>query len=271
MKDANQILKNILSERQAANGSYSLRAFARDLGISAPQLSNVMNGNRGLSPATTEKVMARLSLDPLEKEIFKSSLKANFALSKKERISSKAKLAELNQNSTAKFLDLDLFKAISNWHHFALLELIKISPHSERTPAKFSEKLDVSENEVQLALGRLERLELIQKTKTSYQVNQDTVIADQGIPTEAIRNFHRQLLEKSIQALAFQSKDQRYGYSAAMPVKVKNVARAKKLIQKFRLDFAKEISTQEGGEEIYGLCFQFFQLTKVKDNGDEIL
>jgi uncharacterized protein (TIGR02147 family) len=265
MKNAGQILKAVLSERQATNAQYSLRAFARDLQLSAPQLSNVINGHRGLSPKAAESVAQLLALAPAQKEIFKSSLKAKFSPSKADRLVALRKLEELNHHAEATYLDLDLFKVISNWYHFTLLELIKIAKKNENKVQWFSEKLGISENEVALALTRLERLALIENTGRGYRVNQDTVIADQGIPTEAIRNFHRQLLEKSMQALTTQPADERYGYSGVMPVKVKSVERAKKLIQKFRIDFAKEVSDHQNGEEIYGLCLQFFRVTQNKE------
>ena len=271
MKDASQILTEILSERKASNPSYSLRAFARDLGVSAPQLSNVMNGHRGLSPEVAKAISDMLSLDPRQKEIFTSSLKAKFSPSKAERVVAKTKLEDLTTDVETKYLDLDLFKVISNWYHFALIELIKISKKKTNPESWFAEKLGIPEIEVSLSLGRLERLELIQKISKGYQVNQDTVFAEKGAPTEAVKHFHRQLLEKSIQAMAFQGPQERYGYSAAMPIKVKSVDRAKNMIQKFRSDFAKEISDHEGGEEIYGLCLQFFRLTQKnteKKNGN---
>ncbi len=264
MKDAGQILHELLSERKASNPSYSLRAFARDIGLSPPQLSNVISGKRGLSEAMVSKVLDRLALDPREQSWFRTSLKAKFCKSSKDRSEAQKKVAVLSADVDTKYLDLDLFKAVSNWYHFALIELIKISTGTKNSVQNFSERLGISEDEINLALGRLIRLELISFTKKAYVVNQDTVIADQGIPSEAVKNFHRQILEKSAQAMAFQNPSERYGYSAALPVKVKSVDRAKKLIQKFRTDFAREISDHEGGEEIYGLCLQFFKLTQTQ-------
>ena len=117
------------------------------------------------------------------------------------------------------------------------------------------------ENEVKLALGRLERLELIAKTEMGWTVNQDVEIADKGVPTESIKSFHRQILEKATHALAFQSSEERYGSSSSIPIKVKNVALAKRMIQKFRIDFDKAVTDPVNGEEIYGLSLQFFRLT----------
>jgi uncharacterized protein (TIGR02147 family) len=268
MKDARYILTEILSERRASNPSYSLRAFARDLSVSPQQLSNVMTGRRGLSEANAEKIAVELNLDAHEALMFRESLKAKFSLSKTQRLIAQTKLSELQPTKATKNLQIDLFKTISNWYHLTLVELIRISKPAKQSAAGFSKKLDVPEIEVNLALGRLERLELISKSGKGWSVNQDVVIFDQAIPSEAIKNFHRQVLEKAAKAMAFQSPAERYGSTSTIPVKVKSVEKAKKLIQKFRSDFAKEISDLEGGEEIYALSLQFFKLTQT-EKGNE--
>ena len=208
MKAAKDLLTEALSERVATNAKYSLRAFARDLGISAQALSNVMNGHRGLSPGLAAKLLPKLGLTSYEETLFLESLKAKFARSKTQRAVAVSKLQSLAKKSDTKNLEIDLFKAISNWQHFALIELIKISSSRKNKVTWFSKKLGISENETLTILDRLKRLELITKTKTGWIANQDAVIADLGVPTEAVRNYHRHMLEKSAQALAFQNKDE---------------------------------------------------------------
>jgi uncharacterized protein (TIGR02147 family) len=265
MKDARGLLNEILSERIASNARYSLRAFARDLEVSPQQLSNVMTGRRGLSAELAEKITAKLNLDAYEKSLFIESMKANFSRSKVQRSIARGKLQSLQAQSEIKNLEMDLFKAVSNWYHFALIELIKLASKKKNKVKWFAAKLGISENEALLALSRLERLELITKTENGWTHNQDVVIADRGIPTESVRNYHRQILEKATQALAFQTQEERYGSSSTIPIKVKSLPRAKKLIQDFRLAFDQEISDTENGEEVYGLSLQFFRLTQ-KEN-----
>ena len=262
MKDAGQILSEALNERKAANPAYSLRSFARDLGLPPSQLSHVIKGSRGLGPKTAEKIAQRLSLSATEQSVFTASLKAKFAPSKTDRVLAQSQLSELASAPSTRDLQLDLFNTIAQWHHFTLLELIKISANRKKPSEWFAKKLGLSDNEIRISLERLERLELITRKSGGYQVNQDSIVADQGIPTEAVKKFHDQILKKAIQALTFQDQNERYGISAAMPVKVKNLTRAKKLMQDFRTHFAKEISNHEDGEEIYSLSLQFFRLTE---------
>ncbi len=261
MKDAKSILSEVLSERQAANQAYSLRAFARDLGISPQQLSNVMSGRRGLGPKLAKQVVDQLDLSASQSELFLESLRAEFSRSQVQRVVSKSKLASLKASESTRNLELDTFKIVSNWYHFTLVELIKLSKNKTRKTEWFSAKLGIPENEVKLALGRLERVGLISRNGNRLSANQDVMIADGGITTESIKNYHRQFLEKASQALAFQTSEERYGSSSSIPIKVKDIALAKKLIQKFRLEFDEALSDTDQGEEVYGLSLQFFRLT----------
>lgn len=239
--------------------------MARDLEMSPQQLSNFLNGRRGISPSTGKKIAKRLNLDPHQNEIFCESLKANFAPSKTEKIVARVKLANLSEAWKTRSLEIDAIKAISSWHHFALIELIKISNHKTKPVAWFSEKLGIPENEIHLTLERLERLKLITRNKNGgYTAQLENLVFDRNDTQEAVKRFHLQILEKASQAMAFQSSDERYGSSSTLPIKVKSVNRAKKLIQKFRSDFIQEISDHTHGEEIYGLSMQFFRLTQKK-------
>jgi len=262
MKEAHQILSETLSERTSANPRYSLRAFARDLKISPQQLSNVMNARRGMSVELAERIANKLELDLRQRTAFVESLKAKFSRSVSQRAIARAKLRDLAAQSEIRNLDVELFQSISSWYHFTLIELIKLSTGKKDPLRWFARKLDISENEIALSLERLERVGLISHIAGRYQVNQESHLTDREISTESVRKYHRQILEKALQALAFQGNEERYGSSSTLPIRVKNVAHARKLIQDFRLAFTQEVSDSQAGEEVYGLSIHFFRLTQ---------
>ena len=206
MKDASQILSEVLNERKAVNPAYSLRSFARDLGVTPSQLSHVIKGYRGLGPKTANRITIKLGLEGQDQDLFKESLKAKFAPSKAQRVLSRSNLAEVASMPSTRNLQLDLFNTIAQWHHFTLLELIKISTKRKNPVLWFSEKLGLPENEVKVSLDRLERLELISKTTSSYKVNQDAIIADQGVPTEAVKNSMSKFFKRRSLHLPFKIK-----------------------------------------------------------------
>jgi len=118
MKAPHQILQEHLSERVANNASYSLRAFARDLEVSPQQLSNVMNGKKGLSEKMAAQLADHLGFNSQQKALFCEAARAKFARSKAQREIAKVRLAHLEeQNEDVNHLEFDLFKIISNWYH----------------------------------------------------------------------------------------------------------------------------------------------------------
>lgn len=262
LEDARSILHEILSERQAANPRYSLRAFARDVRVSPQQLSNVIIGRRGFSAQTAERVASNLKLDSRRREIFVQSLQARFSASPSRRIVAQARLEAAKARGSSRDLEIELFDSICNWYHLALLGLIRLHQGRKMNVPLFARRLGIPETEVDIAIARLQRLDLISRTSRGWQIRQDSVVFDRGISTEAIRKFHRQLLERALEALAFQTADERYGSSSTLPVRVRDLDRARKLIQKFRADFEKELVSADDGDEIYGLSIQFFRLTR---------
>jgi len=57
------LLNTLLQHRQQNNTLYSLSAMARDLGISQPQLSRILQKKRRLSPSSALKLGKLLKLD----------------------------------------------------------------------------------------------------------------------------------------------------------------------------------------------------------------
>lgn len=264
------ILQRNLDERIAANSNYSLRAFARDLGLSPQNLSNIINGRRGIGESMALQLAEKLGLSSREQEHFRETSRALYSRSKTSRIAAKAKLLKFSHAPALATvsLELDLFKVISNWYYFGLMELLKISKNKKIS--FLAERLGIPENEAALALSRLERLKLISKVGTTYRVNHDMILADFAIPGEAVKNFHRQMIAKATQAIQAQSETERYGSSSVLPMRVKDLQKAKSLIQEFRAKLAAEVTDSVAGEEVYGLSIQIFKLSETSEHSKSI-
>lgn len=64
------ILKEQLQRRQELNPQFSLRSFAKKLGVSPSKISEVLSGKKKLSVGRLEELAERLNLRDKEKEIF---------------------------------------------------------------------------------------------------------------------------------------------------------------------------------------------------------
>jgi plasmid maintenance system antidote protein VapI len=65
-----EILKNELELRCGHNPQYSLRAFARDLNLAAPRLSEIFAKKQGLSVGLASRIADTLKFDKDKKNYF---------------------------------------------------------------------------------------------------------------------------------------------------------------------------------------------------------
>lgn len=83
--DYRSILRLELKLRQRFNRRYSLRAFARHLGLSPHRLSSVLNGRFGLSPGAAEELALRLELTAEQSSYFRDLVESEHARSAGKR------------------------------------------------------------------------------------------------------------------------------------------------------------------------------------------
>jgi uncharacterized protein (TIGR02147 family) len=258
-----EILKRHFAERLEENPRYSLRAFSRDLSISPSRLSEILNGKQGLSGEWAEKISSRLQMNSREAEDFYQKVLASDARAKGVR---RAAIDRLESRSGQEYLAVqaDTFKIIADWYHFALMELTKLK--SFRPSSQWiAKKLGISVYEAKLAGDRLARLGLMEKNRGRWRLTNKTLTTSNGVPSEAIRKFNRQILEKSREAIALQSVEERDISSLTLAVRRKDIPQVIEKIRRFRREINSELeqSVPEGAaDEVYSLAIQFFRLTE---------
>ncbi len=258
LQDYRQILKTKLSERCGKNSNYSLRAFARDLGISAQRLSHILSGRHGLSTEAAAEIALKLGMSDQESTIFCMLVQKNHARSKILKDNAEEKLKEIKESY--KDLNLDHFKIISDWYHFAIMELTQVE-NFKNNPRWIARSLGIKEMEVKIAIERLLRLELLEFDKEKNLKITGQFFADpKGTPSEALRIFHRQLMKKAIDSLDLQSLIEREMSSTILAINIEDLPQAKKDLKEFRETFDKRYSKATKKNKVYCLGMQLFNL-----------
>lgn len=90
-------------ERRSRNASYSMRAFARDLGMSPSQLSLILNRKRGVSTAKAQELVSLLGLRGTDADLFRT-LVSTGARSRFERQRSADRLQSLYSSGASSFI-----------------------------------------------------------------------------------------------------------------------------------------------------------------------
>jgi uncharacterized protein (TIGR02147 family) len=239
MKSANEILKDELSLRKMRNSAYSLRAFARDLGVSVTALSDFLTLKRNLSKTNLLKICHSLNLPPIERATL---------LHRRDPAPSPQNLQQKD----------DAFHLFSDWYCFAILNLPRVKNHEANT-LWIAQRFGISENQAKEGLARLLRLNLIRIKDQRIIRTKKSILSNYNIPELAIKQHHQRVLQKAEKALLETGSDLQDFSTTILALDPKNIELAKKQIQKMKSKLAKRIERTHG-QEFYGLTLQLFPL-----------
>lgn len=256
-------LSEAFQTRRARNPNYSLRAFARDLGLAVSTLAEVQKGKYGLSPSRALEVAAKLNLSKHQSEHFADLIAAQFARTEEQRQMAQAAVEKRIANFVQE-VSLDSFKVISEWHHMAFLELMDLEKH-HLDKSRYAKKLGVEEKVIEDSLERMARLGLIELTETSVKPTSHFTSVNNNYNSEAIRSFHKQIIEKALYAIERQDNDKREVSSTLFSVKREDFPAARKALLDFRREFASRFGTTENADDICSLNIQFFSVLAAEE------
>lgn len=262
------ILKNEFEKRCERNSSYSLRAYARDLGFSAQRMSHILNGKRGLSRDAGSLLAKKLAFGQKETSLFLDLIDAEFARSKsvKEAALKRVKI----HKKQSKNLDLDQFKVISHWTHLAILTLLETK--EEFTSARqVAKALGIGTQEAEFALVRLIRLGMAAQTNDGRFISTGEYFIDgENVPNESIKQFHEQMLMKAhaaVRSVGIQDRDLSLMFMAIDP---EQFDEAKKMISEFREVFDKKFSNSlTNKQQVYAFGMQFYKVSQQFGAGEK--
>lgn len=245
-----QKIKLGLEEKIQKNPSYSLRAFAKQLGVSAATLSGILSGKRKLTAEMMGKIGFALNLNP--EEVWDHQRQA---LGYKEN-PAQAKFVELSQ---------EMFMIVSEWYHLTILELMKLSDF--KPDANWiTKRLGVNSNQIKIAIDRLQRVGILE-IKNGVWIDKTDGFTTHYNPqqtSEAKKRYQKQLLEKSQESLERDDYLIRDHSSTTMAINTKDMLKAKKMIQAFRKKLCESMEETRSPDEVYQLQIGFFPLTANK-------
>ena len=257
--DYRELLKKEFESRKFGNPAYSLRAFARDLKFPQSRLSAIFKGREGLSRKKALAIAKSLNWPGPATENFCDLVELRHGRSQVARTLAATRL-ESRGAQTIQHLQMDAFRAISDWYHLSLRELVRCRGF-RLDFAWLAKKLDVPADTLREAWERLVRLDVVWQDRGRWRAR-DFVASPEGTPSSAIRSYHLQVLEKARSALANDPVETRDFSSVVFPLAPDQLPEAKKLIREFRRGFSKRLPTSSQPQRIYNLGIQFFGLDR---------
>lgn len=248
------IVQRELSRRKLRNPRYSSASFARDLGLSTALLSMILSGQRTISKKTARIVLDRFELESSEVIMIRQMIDGEPLHDEKTR-----------QHSEFKTLEADVFSAIADWQHFAILSLMKVR-NFESSYEWIAQRLGLSVMEARESTARLIRLGLLKVNSEGRFVRTHQHLSSTcDIPSAALRRHHRQKLEKSIEVLETIPVEYREINSFSFAMNQKNLPKAKIFIRDFTEKMLTLLETKTS-DEVYNLNVQLYPVTKINYN-----
>jgi uncharacterized protein (TIGR02147 family) len=167
-------------------------------------------------------------------------------------------------------ISVEDFDAISDWYHYAILELTFTRGFSS-DETWIARRLGISVSQAREAIERLIRLRLLERDSNGVlsKAHETITTAGHKITAPALRHYQRQILEKAVTSLDTVAIEQRCMHSITVPVTLPNIPLAKEMIREFARALCK---TLENGEptEVYQLGIALYPVSTLSKESETV-
>jgi len=226
---------------------YSVRAFARRVGVSPATLSLVLQGKRKVSRKLAERLGDKLALDPQESA---------------EVLSAFRKRAEPAPAEAYTSLRVDQYQLLADWRAFAVLSLLRTKGFRPE-PAWIARRLGISPEDARAVVERLVRLGMLRREAGRLVRAEAKYKTTEDVANLSLRASHRQTLELAHASLDSDPVGGRDFSWVTLPLDPALLPLAKKRIREFEDRLTEELERNGARPtEVYRLAVQLFPLTK---------
>ena len=252
--------------KRLRNQRFSLRAWSRQLGYQNPSfLSHILKRQRKLNLELAQKISVNLHLSDESKKYFEVLV----LLQNSKNVDEKNLYIELieaiscGKKEKVQSFNLEVFRVISDWYHAAILELIELKSLKHNAES-IAQRLggEVSVDQVEKATERLCRLGLVVRQPSGQlkRAEDNPILFESYIPSEAIRHFHKQMIEKAKAAIDQQDITERELRAVTVAIRKKDYEKAQRIIKEAHTKVLA-LARKGDADELYQLNTQWFRLT----------
>ncbi len=252
------VLRDKFASRQK-NRKYSIRDYAKDLGLPSSTLALSMSGKRPVPKKMINQVINRLSLNKKETLLFKDSLDKN-----NKRLSN---LSIHEKFENRYILDDANYKIIAEWEHYALITLMELDNFvfnltniSKTLGISLERSEEVSQNLIQAGLIEV-------NSETEFKILNGPLRTTEDIKSLALQSSHLETLELGKKKLLEVDINERDFSSICIPIDKSKMKEAKNLIREFRKRMGS-LFQNSPKNDVYQMAIQFYPLTS-KENSHE--
>jgi uncharacterized protein (TIGR02147 family) len=253
-----KLLRRKLTELQARNPKFSVRAFAGRLGLQPAATNEILKGDRHVSRKMAERLATKLHLDPSERAEFLGHFSERARRAR--RLPENRSPDRLESQKEVLRLTSDQFTVISDWVHFAILNLVKTIDAKNDGPW-MAERLAISETRVAGAIDRLTRLGLLEKDREGKWVRTYARInTPDDVLNVSVQKSHLADMDLARESILRDPLDRRDFSSMTMALSPSLLPRAKEILRKAQ-DEITALAAEAPATEVYRLTNYLFPLS----------
>jgi uncharacterized protein (TIGR02147 family) len=209
-----------------------------------------------LSAKAVPKIAKAVGLNRSESEHLLEIIEDEKSLGLRKLTQRHTQLSERGQ----KVLDQKVFALVSEWYHFAILNLLETADFTWDSQW-IATRLNISVIQAKLAMQLLTELNLIVKRNGKIESTEHWISSENEIPSAAIKEYHKQILEKAINSLYSQSITERDVSGVGFAVDPERLKDLKTEIEEFQSRVVEKYSKGRK-TEVYQLEMVLFKLTQ---------
>lgn len=245
-----QRLNSELKRRQSINSRYSMRAYAKSLGLDVSMLSRILANKTPVTQKLLARIAVPLSLTPSEYHAFEMEIL------QRKKTQNKTNPIELAFHR----LQTEEFEIIQDWYNYVILELTYL-PSFQPNEKWIAQKLSISEEVARAALERLIKLKLLVQNESGDYIaaTTHTTSIQEEFTTIAMRMRQKQVLQRAIDSIDLVELSERDQSAVTMAMDPALIPEVKEKIKAFRRSLANYIDKKSKNKErVYELSISLF-------------
>lgn len=243
-------LQTELARRCAENPQYSLRAFAKYLGIDHSTLSQLLRGKRRFAEKTIRKISVRLGLEEAAIE--------RWIHIEQRQGQDEATAGQVRQ------LTQDIASLMTDVNHYAILELTRIQGFQPDS-RWIARVLGITVDEVNIAMQCLIRLGLLEMVSMTQWVDHlgDAMATMEDFTQAGIKRYLQQLHQLTLHSIESEPKERLVLSATTLAVNGSRVSAAIDMISRFREELLKFLASAGDHDNVYHLQLSFLPVIRL--------
>ena len=262
--DPREYLAYLLEQKQTLNKRYSLRAFARDLGLeNHGLLSLVLSKKRTLSVKFLNQVINRLQLENSEERYLKILVRFHNAENDDDKALFSELIHEMRPDHTFDKISIEQSRALTDWRYLAVIGLVLLKDFNE-SPEWIANAIgrNIDSKTAAKILNELINVKLLFRNDNGeLEFSSEDVLGPDEIPSGRIKKVQKEFLGLAQDAIDEQDIEQREFFQYTIGLNHEDVVEAKKILKDFRIKFVTKFKNDKA-DHLYQFGFQLFQLNK---------